>query len=165
MSDPPRPTLTGSESARQQDDRPARPRPKGLKPQTREVLRFLASGAPLTPKNARAFWGIDRLAARVHELRRARLRHPHQPRARLRRLPPGGDPMSDIPPRVTDDQLEASLRHWSLEQRHRSARARSAELRYYRTLAERRGWPADRISELIDLGLVDDLNAALRGAV
>ena len=50
--------------------RERRPR-QGLKPQTREVLRFLLSGAPLTPAFGWRFFGTYRLSARIHELRRA----------------------------------------------------------------------------------------------
>lgn len=41
-----------------------------MKPQTRKVLKALEQG-PLTPMTARKDLGIDRLAARIHELRQA----------------------------------------------------------------------------------------------
>jgi hypothetical protein len=40
-----------------------------MKPQTAAVLRHLETGKPLTPASARRLYGIDRLGARVHELR------------------------------------------------------------------------------------------------
>jgi len=42
-----------------------------LKPQAIHILRHLESGASITPARARDLFGIERLGARIHELRRA----------------------------------------------------------------------------------------------
>lgn len=42
-----------------------------LKPQTRDVLAHLEDGKTITAAQARKLFGIDRLGARIHELKRA----------------------------------------------------------------------------------------------
>lgn len=42
-----------------------------LKPQTSSVLRHLETGQSLTPDRARKLFGIDRLGARIWELKQA----------------------------------------------------------------------------------------------
>lgn len=43
----------------------------GLKPQARKILAHLEAGKPITPLKAQTVYGVYRLAASVHELRRA----------------------------------------------------------------------------------------------
>lgn len=43
----------------------------GLKPQARKILAHLLAGKPITPLKAQTVYGVYRLAASIHELRKA----------------------------------------------------------------------------------------------